>query len=103
MAAFFAMNCVHVAKDHEKIPAAHRFGWVMPAAFETHPCHHRAGAKRRDPVIPIHLALYPPKREGRDKPGHDVESLWLRQHSTPENGHCAAVIGVLWPGWRSAD
>ena len=36
------------------------------------PCHHRAGAQRRDPVIPIDRAdTCLPKRDGRDKPGHD--------------------------------
>jgi hypothetical protein len=34
--------------------------------------HHRAAAKRRDPVISIDGArLCLPKRDGRDKPGHD--------------------------------
>src|SRR5262249_5777136 len=35
-------------------------------------CHHRAGAKRRDPVIPFNLAQpCHSKRDGRDRPGHD--------------------------------
>jgi hypothetical protein len=36
--------------------------------------HHRAGAKRRIPVIPIEWP-FPPWRDGRDnKPGHDAET-----------------------------
>ena len=49
------------------------------ALRNTRPRHHRAGAKRRVPVIPIHLVLCLPNQDGRDKPGHDAE----RHHSTP--------------------
>jgi hypothetical protein len=35
--------------------------------------HGRAGAKRRDPAIPLRLAGCAPKRDRRDKPGDDVK------------------------------
>ena len=34
--------------------------------------HHRAAPKARVPVIPLREAPCPPKRDGRDKPGHDA-------------------------------
>src|SRR5262249_36138074 len=37
----------------------------------THSCHHRAGAKRRDPVISIRDARCPPHQDRRVKPGDD--------------------------------
>jgi hypothetical protein len=38
--------------------------------------HHRAGAKRRDPVIPHRKAMRCPiNRDGRDEPGHDKRTV----------------------------
>ena len=44
----------------------------------------RAGAKRRDPVTPLRWARCTPKRDGRDKPGHDEvknETTTLKRHA----------------------
>jgi hypothetical protein len=54
------------------------------------PRHHRAGAKRRDQVIPIPLApSCHGDRDGRDKPGHDVVG------SAPEPYRAFAQLAVL--------
>jgi hypothetical protein len=49
---------------------------MRAVTFDTFSRRHRAGAKRRDPVIPIDLA---PQchlnRDGRDKPGHDSHEV----------------------------
>ena len=51
-------------------------GGVMAMANKFQ-CHHRAAPKARVPVISLRRAPCIPNRDGRDKPGHDVEGLCL--------------------------